>query len=182
MPPVSADYDSRTLCHGRTAAVVSANSGDATIFSDNFLYGERFTNLGAGIRCGIDQDLVENCPARRIRHRLFGYRGRSADSYRPEIEGISVYRGTIRADHGIVQTPSLERRHPLRMNEVCRDGVAGESCPVYNEDFVTSSCQKHCDWRAGTSSADDYDVVLIRSHFSSLLLRYFRKNIPAVIF
>src|SRR5687767_8373578 len=61
---VGSNHDAGTLGDSCSAAIVSPNSGDFTIFDDDVLHGECLANFCAGLRCSIDKDLVEDRAAR----------------------------------------------------------------------------------------------------------------------
>jgi hypothetical protein len=65
-PSVRADDQARTLGEGRATAGVAADAGDPLVFNQHCVHGKGGPHLRAGLRGGLDQDAVENRPARCV--------------------------------------------------------------------------------------------------------------------
>lgn len=161
---VRADDNVRVLFGRRAILGVTANADDLALLLNDFSYREPFADFRSRFGGGIDEDFVENCPARAVGDRACWSARCSRYGELAEVERISVDRRASGCDDAVEKAPSAERVHSGRVNQVRGNRVARESCAVYYQDLVAFTREQHRRGRSGAACAHYDDVVFICRH------------------
>jgi hypothetical protein len=120
------------LGDGAAVAAVAADAGDAPVGDHDLLDGEPLAGLGGG----VDQQLVERGAPGAVGHRGVVGAGRPRDGEGSEVEGVGADGWAAGGGEPLQQPPAAQRGHARRVQQMGRDGVAGERRPVHDQDFV----------------------------------------------
>jgi hypothetical protein len=119
------------------ALAATANAGNPAAVSEDFLDGESLAGLGPRRGGGVDEQLVEDGPARGIGDRGVGSAGRARDGERAKVERIGVDRRAPRRQELVEESPSVQRSDPGWLDDMGRNRVAGEGGPIDEENSVS---------------------------------------------
>ena len=72
VPAVGTDHHASVLSDIRAALVMSTNADDPAVLRDDSLDAEALTDLCAGVRGGVKQQLVQDGSARAVRDAIAG--------------------------------------------------------------------------------------------------------------
>jgi hypothetical protein len=167
-PAVGTDDHPRPLGHRLLARCPAAQLHAVPVPEDHFVHVESLADLGAVARRGLDEQGVDDGPARSVCLGHYAARaGRPRDRERPEVERVAGDGRTAGRGEWFPQSPSFERGHARGMDEVGGQGVARERGLVDQEHAVTVAGQEHGGRGAGAPGADHDDVVRV-GHLSPI--------------
>ena len=162
--PVGADHDLRPLDDGGSALLATADADDCAVLDDHVLDGELLAHLGASSGSGVDEDLVEHCPPRRVPggDAVAGTRA-AGDRERPEVERVALDGRAARGCDLVEEAPPVQRGDAGGVDHVGRHGVARERRPIHDQHSVALAGEQHRSRRTGAAGAHD-DGVVVSSH------------------
>ena len=141
MLSVRADDEPRTFRHRAPALLPT---GDPALLDADLGDLEALADLGAGGAGGVDEDGVEDLPARaEERVDALEFRETAGQNGRAGIEpDLAGCRGT-RCDHLVEQAPAGESRDPWQLHLVRRERVAREARLVHHEHAEATAAKQH---------------------------------------
>jgi len=170
VPAVGPDDDASPLDHRRSAVAVSADADHRAVLDEDLVDVEVFAYLGAGLRRGVHEDLVQDGSPRRVAGgQAVPWTGRPADRDRPEVERVALHRWAARRDDAVEQRPAVQCGHAGHVDHVGRQGVARELGAIDQKHPVAGAGEQHRGGRTGTPGAHD-DRVVVSRHRSSVLM------------
>jgi hypothetical protein len=158
--PVGADDEPGVLAHRPAAALVAAHAGDAPVLLEQLVDREALAHLGAGPAGGVDEDLIEDRPARAVERVDTVVDGEAAVEHGGTgVEAHLARGGRAGRDHVIEQAPAREPGDPRELNLVGGERVAREGGAVDDEHVEAAAGEEHGGRGPGDPGADDDDVV-----------------------
>ena len=159
--------------------VVALDADDRPALADDLADGEALADLGAGLRRGLDEQVVEHGPPRRVRGRAPSARAwRAGERERAEVERVALDRRAARGDDGVEEPPPPQRGHARGVDQVRRLRVARERRPVDQQHPVALAGQQHRGRCAGAAGTDHDHVVV--AHGRSRAIRSATERIREV--
>src|SRR5688572_2167047 len=131
------------------------------VLDQDLLDREAFADLGAGLRRGLDQLLVEDGPARAIADGGFIRARRAFDREGAEVVGVGVDRRASGRHEAIEQAPPRQGCHAKGVQDVGADSVAWKCRAVDREDPVPLPGQQHRGRGPGAAHAHDDDIECV---------------------
>jgi hypothetical protein len=102
-------HDDLSALDGGVALLRAALDADRTsVLDQDFLDGEAFADLRAGLSCGVDEQLVEYRAPRAVRDRCFPSAGRANNREGTKVEGVGVDRRASGRRQAIEEAPLCE--------------------------------------------------------------------------
>ena len=140
---------------------MAANADDGIVGHQQLVDGEALANLDAGLGRCIHQEAVEHGATRtESAHAIVRVGNGAAKRERADIERhVPADRRRTRRRQRAEETPPRQDLGAVGPEDVRRDGIAREGCPVDEQHLEPLSRQEHGGRRARTPRADDDGVV-----------------------
>jgi hypothetical protein len=156
IPPVGADHDPRRFGNIRAAFRAAANAGHAAGGRGQSGDRELLPDFRPGLGGGVQQQLVENRPARRAHlGDPVDWRRFAGQLELAEIQSDCANDGAVGRQHALQQSPAFQARHPRRPDEMGRNGIARECRPIDEQHSTAAPRQQHRGRRAAAPRTDD---------------------------
>jgi len=143
VPAIGPHHDPGVLDHGRPCRCLATDSRDAAVQDEELSNQEPLPDLGPRLGSGIDEQLVEDGPARAVGNRRLCDAGASRDGEGPAVEGVGVDGRASGGNEAIQQSPPLQRGNARRVDQVRRDRVARKRGLVDDEDLMALPGKQH---------------------------------------
>jgi hypothetical protein len=122
------------------------DTAHTVIFNEQLFNREGFTDLGACFRRSVDQQLVEHCPTRAVRHGTVLRSRRTGNREWAEVERVGVDGRTSRGVETLEQSPPSQGGNGARMDQVRGDRIARECRAIDHEHAIPFAREQHRCW------------------------------------
>jgi len=158
---VSTDHHLRPLLDCGATPASPAHADDGVSRHQQLVDGERVPNLDTAFRCRLHQKTVKyGAPGAEPAQTIIRIRDRAAEREWSDIERHpSADRRQIGRGKRIEESPPRKDLGAVWPQDVCRDRIAREGCPVDEQDLESLASQEHGGRRACASRADNDGVV-----------------------
>ena len=129
----------------RSALVVAAHADDGIAGHQQLVDGERFPNLDTAFRRRLHQQAVEDgATGTEPAHAVIRIGNRAAEREWSDIERHPPADGRqTRRGQSVEKSPPRQDLGAVGPQDVGRDRIAGEGCPVDEQDLETPASQEH---------------------------------------